>query len=489
MSRLGASEHSPAAPVPAEFAARVHTGMVPGGVYAFGRGFKPAAEGGYGLTDPGTETAPAPGLHSAYRIASCTKSFTAALALILRDEGTLDLDRPAADYLPALSGCAPEDRQSARMFLTMSSGLAPDNCWADRQESMTPSDLDSLLLRGLPLVARPGTGFAYSNLGYAILGRIMEEASGRSYAELLTTRLLSPLGLTETSLDRSLLQVPAVPGFSRDDRGWEKVAHSGPGAFSPIGGLFSTAADMKAWIQWLAAAFGPGEDRRPGVLSAASRREMQQGQRMIPTGPDRPEAEAPRAYGFGVFVEEHPDHGPVVSHSGGYPGFSSHIRWHPATGLYGLGLENATYAAVQRPVAKTFEGMLAELPSAVPEAWPAAVKAAAEVEALIAGWDDSRARVLFADNVEQDAPLDQRRRELSALLNQTGPLDWGHRSGTEHPTPAQARWTIPGAAANLQCSLEMTPVRPERVQRLEFSVTPAETPCHAEPPSTKFIDM
>ena len=60
----------------------------------------------------------------------------------------------------------------------------------------------------------------------------------------------------------------------------------------------------------------------------------------IPGGPPA----APSYYGFGLFVDEDPAFGRVVSHSGGYPGFGSNMRWHPATGLAVIALGNGTYS-------------------------------------------------------------------------------------------------------------------------------------------------
>ena len=60
----------------------------------------------------------------------------------------------------------------------------------------------------------------------------------------------------------------------------------------------------------------------------------------LPGGPPAP----PAYYGFGLFVDEDPALGRVVSHSGGYPGFGSNMRWHPATGLAVIALGNGTYA-------------------------------------------------------------------------------------------------------------------------------------------------
>ncbi|WP_161599354.1 serine hydrolase domain-containing protein [Arthrobacter luteolus] len=470
-----------------EFSTRVLAGIVPGGAYTFGRHGKVIASGGYGSVDPGGDNTP--DTHTPYRVASCTKSFTAALVLILRDEGLLDLSRPAEDYLPVLRSAFHERiHPTAEMLLTMSAGLATDNHWADRQESMPAAALDRLLALGLPLAADPGTGFAYSNLSYAILGRIVEEITGTPYTDLIAERLLQPLGLTETAFSAGALNAPPAPGFRRLDGAWQVEPFTSPGAFSPIGGLFSSAADMARWAGWLASAFAP-EPERPDVLAPASRREMQQRQRLLMPAQNGQVAELPRAYGFGLFIEEVPGYGTVVSHSGGYPGFSSHMRWHPETGLFGIGVENATYAEAAVPVRRIFARLLEDnappvhgqgaresaLPCPVPprpEPWASTLHARERINELLTQWDDAHACAVFADNMVKDLPMEHRRAELTRLMKETGGLSPARATPAVPESSSKISWRVPGRYADLHCSLSITPVRPELIQELEFSVKP-----------------
>ena len=125
-----------------------------------------------------------PGPDSVSRIASMTKSFTAATILALRDEGKLRLDDPVAQHVPeaAQIGRASEDSPeiTLRHLLTMSAGFVTDNPWGDRQESMTPEEFAEVLKGGLSFVAEPGTGFEYSNTGYVLLGRVIGNVTGLS---------------------------------------------------------------------------------------------------------------------------------------------------------------------------------------------------------------------------------------------------------------------------------------------------------------------
>ena len=111
-----------------------------------------------------------------------TKSFTAAAVLRLRDEGRLHLDDPAAKHVPAATGLRPSTSDSPaitlRHLLSMSAGLATDDPWADRHLDVAPPDLLRWLHDGASFAAAPGTVFEYSNLGYGILGQVVEAAAG-----------------------------------------------------------------------------------------------------------------------------------------------------------------------------------------------------------------------------------------------------------------------------------------------------------------------
>ena len=238
---------------------------------------------------------------------------------------------------------------------------------------------------------------------------------------------------------------------------------SGAGAFSPIGGLFSTVTDLARWVQFFVDAHrGDGA----GPLSAASRREMQQGYRLIPPDPKDPTSPDAGAYGFGLVAGHDPDHGAVVSHAGEYPGFSAHIGWHPATGIGVVALENATYAGVSRVAAAALRDLLAATEAgAAWEPWPATLAAQASVMRLLDDWDDAIAAELFSDNVALDQPLARRRAGIANVVARAGTLaevDQERGDG-----PADRSWRVRGEHADLRCTITMTPQHPPRVQTLE----------------------
>src|SRR6266566_3953235 len=283
-------------------------GGQPGVAYGIVAGGRLVHSGGWGERWLG---GPTPDAGTVFRIASMTKSFTAAAVLALRDDGRLALDDPAEEFVPELRGLAlpsPDSpRVSLRHLLTMTAGFPTDDPWGDRQQGLPLAEFSAFLARGLSFAWAPGTRFEYSNLGYAILGRVVTAATGQPYPEFVRDRLLRPLGLTSSGFEAAEFDTRQLArGYRHGPGGWDELAPDGCGAFAPMGGVFSSVTDLARWVSGFTGAFPPGE---PGTGDA------------------------------------HPARGRITSHSGGYPGFGSNMRWHPETGIGVIVLANSTYAA------------------------------------------------------------------------------------------------------------------------------------------------
>ena len=216
------------------------------------------------------------------QIMSQTKTFTGVAALMLMEEGKLDLTRPVEDYLPEFKGQLVEVKQpdgtmathapehpmtvwqlmchsSGFEFLPVTGPLSRINFTLDR----TLADA----VRGYArerLSAEPGTRYNYSNMGIATLGRIVEVVSGRDYARFVQERILDPLGMTDTFFFPPEAKRARIAMVYQHDDG--KLALSGPRAQAgdparfragavypgPELGLYSTAADLLRFYQMLA---------------------------------------------------------------------------------------------------------------------------------------------------------------------------------------------------------------------------------------------
>ncbi|MGH3214094.1 MAG: serine hydrolase domain-containing protein, partial [Trebonia sp.] len=227
-------------------------GVVSGGVLVHSAGFGARGDG-----------RPAPDADTVFRIASMSKSFTASAVLLLRDEGRLALDDPAERYVPELAGWPPvtpdSDRVTIRHLLTMTAGFPTDDPWGDRQQGLPLDAFGALLAGGVRFNWAPGTRFEYSNLGYAILGRIVAAAAQAEYAGFVAARLLAPLGMTRTGYDAAGFDPGELAtGYRRGPAGWAELPFDPYGAFAPMGGVFSTVSDLARWVAGFEAAFPPG---------------------------------------------------------------------------------------------------------------------------------------------------------------------------------------------------------------------------------------
>lgn len=461
---------------------------VPGMAWGVVRDGRLAHTGGAGTVSQQDATTPT--ADHVFRIASMTKSFTAATVLLLRDEGRLRLDDPVADHVPALAGWRPYAADAApvtiRDLLTMSGGLATDDPWGDRQQGLPLDAFERLLVEGPSFALPPGVAFEYSNLGYGILGRVVTSAAGREYREVVRQRLLVPLGMTATGYLGE--EVPAdrlVHGYVRRGDDLVREGRDGYGALASMGGVFTTVRDLAIWVAGFLDAFPARSDPEgPHPLRRSSRREMQQGHRpaglVIPGhAPDRIPTALTGAYGFGLETAPDLELGTVISHSGGYPGFGSHMAWHPATGLGVIALGSLRYAPM-RPAANDAlrELVLADVvPRRRPAALPATERAVEAVDRLLDAWDDPAADALFAMNMDLDEPRDRRRAAVAAAVASIGlPLrpDPGRAAASD--TPAERTWWRRGERGWVRLGAKVTPEASPRLQGLTLEAVIEPSP-------------
>jgi CubicO group peptidase (beta-lactamase class C family) len=453
--------------IAAEFQAK---GGQPGLVYGIVRDGSLVHAGGLGERSLG---GPPPDAGTVFRIASMSKSFTAAAVLLLRDSGALALDDPAARYVPELGSW--EFTPTIRQLLTMTGGLAEDDPWGDRQQGLPLDEFGVFLAGGVSFSRAPGISFEYSNLGYAILGRVVSNASGMAYKDFVRSRLMVPLGMTRSGYDAP--EEGLAPGYRRAPGGWAEVPVMPYGAFAPMGGVFTTINDLARWVASLA---GDGLDgnniddnSKKHPLGSASRREMQQPR--VPTLWDRPAVfpgdGSVTSYGFGLSIGEDPVIGRVVGHGGGYPGYGSYMRWHPASGTGVIAFGNSTYARMQTLTTRLLGAVMRTRPPIAP--WPATAAARDAVNALLASWDDGAADRLFAPNVAQDTPYPERRAALDRIRGRIGEFADDTSYQPENDTPARCRWRLTGEHGTIQVQIMLTPERQPRVQSVNLAVPPA----------------
>jgi len=390
------------------------------------------ASGGVGTLRVG-EDAP-PEATSVFRIASMTKSFTGAALMTLVAEGRVRLDEPVVTFVPELAGwrgpTADGPPLTVRHLVSMESGLPSDDPWADRHLDLPPAGMDALIAVGASFTWTPGLRFEYSNLGWGLVGRVIERVAGVPVQTLVTDRLLGPLGMSSTTWVRPSTSNTAEPYRWEDDEWVAEPEPLGDGTIAPMGGLWTTVADLATWVAFFCDAFPPRDDDDDGPVPRWARREMQQPRRLDGLDEARPRPDGParaQAYGYGIGLGVVVDRrlGTVIEHSGGLPGYGSHMRWVPDRGVGVVAVSNVTYGNMHAACIEALEvlGDLDALPTAPkPVATPALAAAAARVVALANDWHDDAARALFADNVGDDESFERRGAEAAATVTRHGTL-------------------------------------------------------------------
>ena len=404
----------------------------------------------------------APNSKTTFRVASLTKSFAGAAILLLRDWGQISLEIPLVSYLPELGDLQSQfpdsQRITVRMLLNMSAGFPTDNEWADRLEGISQDGFGEALKGGIRFDSPPGTRYEYSNLGYALLGRVIFRITGRSFHEFVTEELLSPLELNNSTFNYGSALDLAIGYVKREE--WEVEIFTGPGAFSPIGGLITNLEDLALWCGYLSEAFDP-DSLDHGPLSKATRREMQEIQRVIPRIRE-PNSELSfsgiNGYGSGLRVEEDYDFGKIVGHSGGYPGYGSHMRWHAASQIGVIALANGRYASPVTACVPALKYLLSKIKRSVVQPSEECLTLQIKVNKLIQGWDDQLAEEIFGFNMDLDHPRPYRHKKISDAVEKIGGLPSSVTNlEVRSENASHLAWKLAGNGGRLLIEIWLTP--------------------------------
>jgi len=233
-----------------------------------------------------------------FNIASVTKQFTAASFLLLEDRGKLRTDDFVKKFLP--DAPASWDKITIYHLLTHTSGISDD---AARYE---PGPPEKLLFRDVPLNFQPGQQWAYTNLGYIVLGYLLEKISGQSYEEFVQENIFKPLGMNDSGLVSFGTVIPRrATGYWPGSNGIENAERPDPRIGFSAGALYSTTEDLLRWQEGLLGG---------RLLTSASLRKM--------TTPFKGD------YACGLYVKRVNGH-LMIEHDGNNIGFNADMAYYP----------------------------------------------------------------------------------------------------------------------------------------------------------------
>jgi CubicO group peptidase (beta-lactamase class C family) len=295
-----------------------------------------------------------------FRIASMSKAFTALAILKLRDEGKLRLDDLAETYVPEMRSWRYPTTDSPRIrvrdLLAHVGGLVTDDPWGDRQQVLTPAEFSRMIAQGPPFTRAPQLAMEYSNYGYALLGRIVTNASGRPYQRYIAQEIMRPLGMASTGYDvMASPQERRAIGYRWENERWVVEPDMRDGEFGAMGGVQTSASDYAKWMAFLLSAWPARDGPETGPVKRATVREMAQGLN-YPRVAQRPGLGGGEpcamavAYAMGLRSIQDCDLGTVLSHSGGYPGYGSFMMFMPERNAGVFAFSNRTYTAPSQQV-------------------------------------------------------------------------------------------------------------------------------------------
>lgn len=275
-----------------------------------------------------------------FRIASHSKMFTATAIVQLAESGRLTLEDTLAGHVAELAGTDAAEVTVGEL-LSHSSGLTRDGSdsdfWALGRPFPGREDLVETAADGRVIAAHEH--FKYTNIGYGLLGLVIEAASGQDYRSYVRENLIRPLGLHDTGPDLDDGATAPATGYGALAVMGEPytlehrcaIDHVDTGSLSSATGFYATASDVVRFLSALLPQ-GPGQASALSPVSEHSKRRMQ---RKVES------AGVPgRDYGLGLILQKVHGH-ETFGHSGGYPGHITRSWALPDTGVALSVLTNA----------------------------------------------------------------------------------------------------------------------------------------------------
>src|SRR4051812_37064486 len=202
-----------------------------------------------------------------FRLASVTKQFTAVATLMLMEQGLLALDDPITRFWPDYP--THDHTITVEHLLTHTSGIRSYTDMPDwpplwRKDFAVQELID--YFKDQPMPFAPGTRWAYNNSGYVLLGAIIEQLSGLSYAQFMQQRIFEPLGMRQSYYDRTPQIIPKrADGYQKGADGYTNAEYLSMTQPYAAGALASTVDDLARWDRALVS----GTLLQPATLARA----------------------------------------------------------------------------------------------------------------------------------------------------------------------------------------------------------------------------
>ncbi|HNU89313.1 MAG TPA: serine hydrolase domain-containing protein, partial [Ferruginibacter sp.] len=424
---------------------------------------------------------------SLFRIASMSKSFTCMAILKLRDEGKLNLDDPAYLYIPELKNLkyptADAPVITIRHLMTHGAGFPEDNPWGDRQLADNDKDLMEFIGKQISFSNPPGIAYEYSNLGFALQGRIITKVSGMQYQDYIKKNILEPLGMKTTTYEYGDVAADKLAhGYRWLNEKWneETLLHdTKDGSWGAMGAMISSIDEFAGYMAFHLSAWPPSNAKDDGPVKRSSVREMHHPWRWNTFNPnykfpDGRTCAITAAYCYGLGWVKDCEGRTFISHSGGLPGFGSQWRIMPDYGVGIVSFANRTYAPmgfVNLKVLDTIIKMAQLQPRQLP---PSKIleQRKNELMKILPDWNKAEQSGIFAENFFPDYPIDSLKKEARELYAKAGKIISIKAMRPENQL--RGSFIIEGEKINMEIYFTLSPENPALIQEYHIQEIPKQ---------------
>ena len=413
-------------------------------------------------------------ISSAFRIASMSKSVTAMAILQLRDAGKLQLDDPAYKYIPELKKVkyltSDAPHITVRHLLTHAAGFPEDNPWGDRQLADSDAEMLKTFADGVSFSNIPGVAFEYSNMGFALLGKIISNITGKPYQLYITDNIFKPLGMNNTWWEYT--KVPAAKlahGYRWVNGNWREEELLHDGSYGAMGGLITSIEDFSKYMMLHMNAWPAKDGPENKVLKRSSIREMQHPwmfSGLFPRARMLGQTECPlvSAYGYGLGWIKDCNNIVSVGHSGGLPGFGSNWRFLPDYNIGVVSYANLTYAGTGGVTNRVMDTIL-KMTDLKPRQWvvsPILKQRQEQLIKLLPEWKKAEQSGIFAENFFADYIVDSLSSQAARIFAEAGKIVRVHDMIAENNL--RGSFIMEGEKGKVQVFFTLTPENPALIQ-------------------------
>lgn len=417
-----------------------------------------------------------------FRIASMSKSFTAMAIVKLRDEGKLNLDDAISKYIPAFKTIKMLTTDAApitiRDLLTHGAGFPEDNPWGDRQLAKTDAALQALL-KELSFSTTTNSSYEYSNLGFALLGKIITVVSKQPYQTYVQENIFKPLGMKNTYWDYTKVNKENLAlGYRWINENYEEqplLPDAKDGSWGAMGAMLTTIPDFCKYLKLYINSY-PSNSNFYSPIKKSSVREMYHPWRLRAFNPNAKNSlgkfcPTVAAYGYGLVNSRDCNNTIWVGHSGGLPGFGSHWRFLPEHGIGMVVFANRTYAPMAALTNLVMDSLL-KMAQLQPRILPASQVLLQRQNQLLQhiqkGFSNATNDSIFAENFWDDYPIKNLQKQTEEVLTVIGTIKFVKPLVAENNL--RGSFVVQGSNKNAVVYFTLTPEKFPKIQEYSFTI-------------------